>query len=108
MNTFAKLNLFGTDIGPARDLTIITETTSISASIDLRVLITQPDVELSLNYENNNTGVRIEVFALVDSIIKYYSDVSTEETFEIKAGNTVSFVYYLGWKRFGMYEAVWN
>ena len=107
MNFIKSINLFGNELKSSYSLNIDSDT-ALSFSVDSRISIDTQNITLTLNFENNEDNVKVEIYAFKDAIIRYYTDVSTYQDFSIDEGNSISFIYHNGWKYNGIFGAVWN
>lgn len=107
MEIFKKINLFGNELRQA-DVQKVTSNITYHATSDLRLLVDDDNRIITLEYEGNEDGIKVEIFAFKACTITYAVDSSTTENFSMDANTSIQFIFYNGWKHNGIYSAVWN
>ena len=107
MKELNTINFFGEEI---KSLNIITvsETEELSIKTDSRLLVDSVGVTVTLNFDDNEEGAKIEIYAFEDCTVNYYTTSSATASLAMQSGTHVSFIYHNGWNYSGMYGAVWN
>lgn len=107
MDILKGINAFGNQLTFTNTLTVTTSQ-SVSVNTDCRILIDGANTTLTLNYANNEDGVKVEIYAFAACTVKYYTNSTTPSQQAMLANTSLQLVYHNGWKRNGAYDAVWN
>lgn len=108
MDIIKTISLFGEEYTPVNHINI-SANQEFSTRTDVRVMLDDTDnITLTLKHDDNEDGVKVEIFAFRASTIRYYTDETTTVDFAMAANTSVCFVYHNGWKHNGTYDAVWN
>ena len=86
----------------------VSSSTSITATNDKRLLVVTSGVTVTLPFDGNGSGSLVDVFAIEDCSVIYYTAQGTYNTLSMSAGTRAMFLYLNGWKYNGIYGAVWN
>ena len=84
------------------NVTTVSSASTKSCAVDNRFLVTA-NVTLTLGTTGSVNGCIAEVFAVSACTVSYAGT-----TLAMAAGTRATFIYYNGWKYYGMYGAVWN
>lgn len=82
-------------------------TKTVNVTGNTQYFITSSNISLTLSYDSEQCAF-VNIFAITNCTIIYYTDSSTTESLNMAAGTSVHLIYYNGWKCDRVYGAVWN
>ena len=82
--------------------------TSVTAIGDMRIFATASGITITLEYGTTEIGTLVEVYAVSNCTVTYYTGQGTTASLSMATGTKASFIYYNGWRFDGAYGAVWN
>lgn len=85
----------------------ITQTGDIDVFGDTIAIINAQNVTWTLNFDSYE-GAVVDVFALEDCTITYYTSIGNTASLSMKAGTKAEFMFFNGWQYSGIYSAIWN
>lgn len=92
---------------PIGEKRTISTSTSITATKDLILFVDTASITVTLSF-GSTAQSKVEIYAMADCDITYYTDANTTVTLSMLAGTRATLIYFNGWILHGMYGAVWN
>lgn len=87
---------------------IVSTNTQTSVKSSTKFFIDTANITLTLDYGDSENLSIVEVYAFENCQLTYYTSQNNIENYNMGANTKLTFVFYNGWHRIGMYDAVWS